>query len=149
MSTVTENNAQTGTVTATENDIKIARVLERAQIAEQIKSAQELMARLNAQRVALCDRLQNDERETLLRFEEGISVTESASKDASKLRRERSMSDEDKTQIAAAKIAHVNLINQPQHKAQAARSVELAYLSVFKLVARKDGRVGVSVRGQI
>ena len=142
-------SATDNTVTATENDLASARVLERAQIAEQIKTTSEIMSRLNAQRVALCDRLSNDERETLLRFEESIAVNEDMSKKSAELRRNRSMSDEDKTQLEAARNAHKKLINSDANKLSASFHVGKAYLSQFKLTHRKDGRINVSVRGQI
>ena len=140
MSTVTEN-----TVTATMNDV----ATERAQIAARIKEAQELTKKLNALRVGLCDRLTNEERATITTFEESVEVDHELAVVVQDLRKNRQFSDEDRDQIAASKLAHKRLINTPEIKAEACEMLAKSYLSAFKLTHKKDGRVGVSVRGQI
>lgn len=145
MSTVTENNAQTGTVTATVNDTSI----ERAALVARIKEVSELSKKLNAKRLGLCPRLTRDELFTIVTHEEEVEVDAETAVVVQDLRKNRQMSDEDKDQIAGAKLAHKRLINTPQIKQEACEMLAKSYLSAFKLTHKKDGRVGVSVRGQI
>ena len=147
MSTV--NIAPQGTVNATamptDNDIAIM----RHDVAERIKKHQERIKELNLQRIGLCPRLTNEERAQILEFEEDVEVDHADAVIVQDLRKNRSFSDEDKDQIAAAKLAHRRLINTPEMKAEACEMLAKSYLSAFKLTHKKDGRIGVSVRGQI
>lgn len=145
MSTVTDTAPSAATVTATMNDVAI----ERAALTARIKEVSELSKKLNARRLGLCPRLTRDELFTIVTHEEEVEVDHETSVVVQDLRKNRQMSDEDKDQIAGAKLAHKRLINTPEMKQEACEMLAKSYLSQFKLTHKKDGRVGVSVRGQI
>jgi hypothetical protein len=109
----------------------------------------ERMRELRAERLAQMPRLAVTEREFLIDVEKTIDVSADQQKQSSELRRNRQLSDEDRDQIAAARLDHRKEINTDTCKEEAIEVVRKAYLTGFKLTHRKDGRIGVSIRGQM
>ena len=122
---------------------------ERANLALRLKETQELTKKLNALRVALCPRLATEELSLIVAHEASVEVFHDDAAAVQELRKNRQMSDEDKDQIAAAKLRHKKLINTPEIKSEACEMMAKAYLSQYRLTHKKDGRIGVSIRGQI
>ena len=118
-------------------------------VESQIDELREQMADLAGQRKQCLIRVSNSERNLICDVERAITVGESAAKAASKLRQNRAFTDEDTDQLNAARTAHRIEINTDTVKAEAAAKVRLSYLHSFRLTHRKDGRVGLSIRGVI
>lgn len=123
--------------------------LSTVSIDTQIESLREEMAALNKRRIATLPRLSADERNFLTDIEVDVARSEAAAKKAAELRKNRQLTEEDRDQIAAARLDHRANINSPEGKAKALEAVKTAYLHSFKLTHRKDGRVGVAIRGAI
>lgn len=120
-----------------------------AQVDARIKAFRDGMKALNAERQALLPKLSTDERKLVIEATVNIEVSHEAAAEAAELRKNRQQSEEDRDQIAAARLEHKKLINTPAMKAEAAGMIAAAYLASYKLTHRKDGRIGVSIRGQI
>lgn len=118
-------------------------------IDDEIEMLREQMAELNKKRIATLPRLSATERKFLTDVEVDIARSETTAKTAAALRKDRQLTEEDRDQIAAARLQHRSEINTSEKKAQAVEAVRTAYLHSFKLTYRKDGRIGVSLRGAI
>lgn len=114
-----------------------------------IEAARKQMADLNTMRKALMPAMNNDALTLVVDFTKAINVSAEVSKLVSDIRKNSQQSDEQKDQIAAARLEHVKLINTPAVKAQAVEAIQKAYLKSFKLKHRTDGRTTVSISGQI
>lgn len=119
------------------------------EVDNRITTLRKQMQALNAERASTLPRISTEERELVVMAAHSVEMTAEGAKEVSDLRKNRQLTEEDRDQIAAAKLAHKRLINQPETKAEAAAKVASAYLHSYKLTHRKDGRVGVSVRGVI
>lgn len=120
-----------------------------AEIDAQAKKLRDAMKALADSRKALMPRISSGEREHLIDLERAVAVNEASSRYAADLKRDRQFTDEDKDQIAAARLEHKRLINTDDAKANAQFHIGKAYLSQFKLLHRKDGRIGVRIAGII
>lgn len=120
-----------------------------AEIDAQAIALRDAMKALADARKALMPRVNNEEREVIAGYERAIAVNETHGKTVATLKRDRQFTDEDRDQIAAARLEHKRLINTDANKSSAQFHIGRAYLSQFKLTHRKDGRIGVRVAGII
>jgi hypothetical protein len=118
-------------------------------IADRIKAAQAQLKALKDERYGTLPRISAEELSVVVANEKLVSTTHEVAKLAAELRSERRFTEEDKDQVAAAKIAHRIEVNTEAVKAEAVRSVRDARLTGFKLTLRKDGRTAVRVSGVI
>jgi hypothetical protein len=112
-----------------------------------LEALAEEMAALRAKRVAMLPRISTKEREFLIKVESRVERTEAAMKKAGEIKKARSMTEEDKDQVSAARLEHKRVINEDAVKAEAAEYVKMAYLHSYKLTHRKDGKLGLAIRG--
>ncbi len=114
-----------------------------------LEALQSEMAALRAKRAALLPRMTTKEREFLIAVESRVERTETATKRAGEIKKARSMSEEDKDQISAARLEHRKVINEEAIKQEAANFVMAAYLQSYRLTHRKDGKLGLAIKGII
>ncbi len=114
-----------------------------------LEALQDEMAALRAKRAALLPRVTVKEREFLIKVESRVERTEAATKKASEIKKAKSFTEEDKDQIAAARLEHKRVINEDVIKEEAANFVRAAYLHSYRLTHRKDGKLGLAIRGVV
>jgi chromosome segregation ATPase len=114
-----------------------------------IEELNEELAKLRKKRVGLLKPMTTVEREFLIKLEAGVERTESMTKKASELKKNRTTTEEDKDQLAAARLTHKATINEPRMKLEASEYVKMAYLQSYRLTHRKDGKLGLAIRGII
>lgn len=120
-----------------------------SEVDRQLTTLREQMKALKAERTALLPRLTTGEREVIVSVEANVETSLESATTAGNLRQNRQFTDEDRDQIQAARLEHKKLINTPEMKAEAAEMIGKAYLASYKLIHRRDGRVGLVIRGQI
>lgn len=127
-----------------ETEIQVANI---DTIETNITLARSALKELTDKRMALLPALSLSERKILEEHAEAIGSTEAGATVAAELLKERRLSEEDKDQLACAKIRHRILANAPAGKTSAAFLVAKARLTSYKLIHRVDGRVGVRLSG--
>jgi len=131
-----------------EIEVKAVKAATVLAIETALETLRKEMQVLNAKRQSNLPPLALEERKVLEEHALAIGVSEDENTKASELRKDRRLSDEDKDQIAMAKLKHRESANSAAGKQSAAFHVAKARLTSFKLVHRKDGRVDVRISGQ-
>jgi len=131
------------------NTVINSQVQSVSELDGQLSGLREQMRQLNAARIAQLPRVSTEERGFLCDVETSVERSEETAKRAGALKKDRQFTEEDRDQLAAARMAHRKEINCDAIKAEAARYVGQAYLHSYKLTHRKDGKVGLTLKGVI